>query len=164
MLMYISVFFLSFVCGNYRLHSWEEYDVTNGLLICEYHDKPVNTKSPASSRRKTKFQCADELVLKRVVGLRLRLVLLLLVKGLPLLGRVVELGVSIYQLHARDEKLEPLGQVRLISVSFSQGRHAHWVVEDKGGRRQLWLHQMTEQFVVQFGDRCLYTCNIKSHH
>lgn len=100
----------------------------------QQHGEAVDTQTPAGGRGQAILERQHELLVGQLrLGVAGRLLRRLLTKAPPLLRRIVELRVSIAQLLAAHEELEPLGDAGAPRVRLGQRRQALGVTDQEGG-------------------------------
>src|SRR5438552_13558143 len=118
--------------GRLRTQVREQDHLANRRLIGEEHDEAVDADAFTRRRRHAVFESADVVL---VEPLRLlvaaRPLLLLLLETLPLLRRIVELGIGVRKLATSDEELEAIDEPWVVALALGKRRRLHGKVRDE---------------------------------
>ncbi|TRY75419.1 hypothetical protein TCAL_16798 [Tigriopus californicus] len=127
---------------------WKDSKLWRDLFLngTENHREAINTQSPASGGRETKFQGLNIILVHQSV-----LILALILEVAPLRIRVIQFCVCIGDLLPCDVELESLRHAHFRLMRLGQGRQCLGVVQDKGGLSQLGLDEMPEKLVQKVG-------------
>ena len=114
------------------LHSREQEDLLDVVLVRQKHSQTIDSHAPSSSRWQTILKCLDECLID-VLSLLITVVLgfSLLLEALKLDLWVIQLSVGINDLMLVGEKFESLCEAIFSAVPLGERAHQLRMVDDE---------------------------------
>ncbi len=133
-------------------HLREEEDFLYAGLTGEEHGEAVDADAEAGGGWHAVFEGAEEVVVDEhgfVVASLAEAELLF--EALALVEGIVELGVGVGDFFAVDNEFESLGELWVVAVFFTEGRHFDGVIDDEGGLDEVGFAFFAKDGVDEFG-------------